>query len=229
MKIGLVLIATGKYDVFLQPLIDSVDKFFFRGDEITIYLFTDKTPKLIHSDRIHTTIIATEHKPFPYPTLYRYKYISSIAENIYTDYLFYCDVDMRFVDLVGREILGDIVCVQHPGFYKGGWGSDGCDERSLAYLPKELCFDYVCGGFNGGRRKPFLEMCSILNDRISKDEKNGVMAIYHDETHFNWYIKKMAKNIHKLNPSYCYPELWKIPFIKRILALEKNHKEIRGL
>lgn len=229
MRIGLLLISTGKYDVFVQPLLDSVDRFFFRHDQVTIYLFTDKVDiKLVHSDRINIIVIPTEHKPFPYSTLYRYKYFTQASKLIDTDYIFYSDVDMRFVGEVGREILGDIVCVQHPGFYKGGWGSDGCDERSLAYLPKEKRTNYVCGGFNGGSKDMFLDMALILNSRIDEDERNGVMAVYHDETHFNWYIKEIAVNIKTLSPSYCYPESWKIPFPKRLLALDKDHAKIRN-
>lgn len=227
MKIGLALIATGKYDVFLQPLIDSVDKFFFRGDEVTIYLFTDKTPELIHSDRINIIIIPTEHKPFPYPTLYRYKYINAYAEYIDTDYLFYCDVDMRFVAEVGREILGDIVCTEHPGFFKGGWGSNGNSKASLSYLPEFMRKKYVCGGFQGGATVHYLKACGTLASRIYMDEKMGVMAEWHDETHWNWYIAMRAKNVKMLNPSYCYPESWSLPFTKKLLALDKNHAEIR--
>ena len=230
MRIGLLLVATGKYDIFLQPLIDSVDKFFFRNDPITIYLFTDKVEiKLIHSVRINIVIIPTEHKPFPYATLYRYKYFSGASNLIDTDYVFYSDVDMRFVAEVGREILGDIVCVQHPGFYKGGWGSEGCSPDSLAYLDPIYRKEYKAGGFQGGETKTYIRACGILCERINDDESRGVMAEWHDETHWNWYLKIMCNDnqVIVLSPSYCYPESWSIPFKKKLLALDKNHVEIR--
>ena len=56
------------------------------------------------------------------------------------------------------------------------------------------------------------------------------MAEWHDETHWNWYLKTLAKNVRTLDCGYCYPEAnWAkgIPFVKRIVALEKNHNEIR--
>ena len=31
-----------------------------------------------------------------------------------------------------------------------------------------------------------------------------------------------------LDPSYCYPESWDLPFPKRLLALDKHHEEIRA-
>mgnify|MGYP001567584301 FL=1 len=227
MRIGLLLVCTGKYDIFLQPLIDSADKYFFRHDTVTIYLFTDKHPLLIHSDRINVIIVPTEHKPFPFCTLYRYKYFTKATPIIDADYLFYCDVDMRFVSETGREILGDIVCVQHPGFYKGGWGSENCDGKSNAYLEKKYRNDYKAGGFQGGKKEKYLSACAVMSNLITDDESRGIMAEWHDETFWNWYLKTMAENVKILDPSYCYPESWKLPFSKKILALNKNHVEIR--
>lgn len=228
MTISLLLIATGRYDIFLQPLLDSVDQYFFKEDHINVYLFTDKILKLETTDRLTITTIPTEHKPFPYSTLLRYKYFDQARDQIKGDYTFYCDVDMKFVAPVGREILGDIVCVQHPGFYNGGWGSTGCDQRSLAYLEPAFCKDYKAGGFQGGQRDVYLIACNTLSRRISEDEKNGVMAEWHDETHWNWYLKVAAGYTKVLDPSYCYPESWKLPFQKRLLALDKDHAALRS-
>ena len=228
MRIGVFLIATGKYDVFLQPLVDSLDRYFFRHDKLTIYLFADKEHLPKKPDRIEIINIPIEHEPFPLCTLHRYNHFASIADDVNCEYLFYLDVDMLVVSNVGREILGDIVCVTHPGFYKGGWGSLNCSKDSLAYLPPELCHDYKAGGFQGGSKRSYLELCQLLSERIEMDENSGVMAQWHDETHFNWYLKTMVKNYKVLTPSYCYPESWKIPFQRKILALDKNHNAIRN-
>ncbi len=62
------------------------------------------------------------------------------------------------------------------------------------------------------------------------------MAEYHDESHLNCLISKMIdrSKLVILDSSYCQPEqqylqkLWGIDHLpKRILALEKNHSEIR--
>ena len=226
MRIGLLLISTGRYDIFLQPLIDSVDKFFFRNDNITIYLFTDKIDiKLLHSDRINIIIILTEHKPFPYATLLRYKYFTEASDRIDTDWCFYSDVDMRFVSEVGREILpskSGLVATLHPGFYNGG-GSWCTNTKSTAYTINRI--KYYAGGFQGGTRDKYLEVCKELSNNIQKDEDNGVMAEWHDESAWNFYLSNHT--FKELSPSYCYPESWKIPFAKKLLALDKNHAEMR--
>ncbi len=226
--ISLLLIATGKYDQFVQPLLDSVDKYFFADHEVNIYLFADKFTPLTNS-RLKIHGIKIEHTPWPGSTLFRYRYFSSIAESIKGTHVFYCDVDMLFVSPVGNEILNDgLTAVMHPGFYKGGWGSNGCDPKSLAWLPEDKCHGYCAGGFQGGSKEKYLNACEILSDRIDDDLSSGVMAPWHDESHWNALLKITDLNIKTLSPSYCYPESWPLPFEKKLLALDKNHKEIRS-
>ena len=68
-------------------------------------------------------------------------------------------------------------------------------------------------------------MSKTIKERVDKDLEKDVIAIWHDESQMNRYF---IDNIPKLlNPSYCYPESWNIPFEKKLLALDKNHSEIR--
>jgi hypothetical protein len=228
MKIGLLLIATGKYDQFVGPFLESVDKYFFKDDHVNVYLFSDKSFK-VNSGRLTVYRLPIEHKPFPYATLLRYRHFDQnkdfLKEN---DYLFYSDVDMRFVSEVGREILGDLTVVQHPGFYNGGWGSNNVDKKSLAFLPINKRTGYYAGGFQGGKTKSYLDACNVLHARINDDLSRDIMAEWHDESHWNWYMKIEARNFRVLDPSYCYPESWSLPFEKKLLALDKNHKEVRS-
>lgn len=73
-----------------------------------------------------------------------------------------------------------------------------------------------------GQNAKFKEMVSDLNDSVSRDELNGVMATWHDESHLN---KWATTNAHStLSPSYCYdpsyPHLWSLGEIIR--AVDKN-------
>lgn len=234
MKIGLLLIATGKYDVFLQPLIDSVDKYFFKDDTVEIFLFSDKVPCVIHSDRLKIVHIHTEHKPFPYSTLYRYKYFHNSRDLINnTDYVFYCDVDMKFVDYVGREILPDdpsgLVAVNHPGFAKnGGWGSPNMFKESRAYVAPENRGPYCAGGFQGGVTMAYLSACAGLDANITVDENNGVMAEWHDESHWNSFLSaKGYQEVKILSHEYCMSDA-DISGSPKLLALTKDHGALRS-
>jgi hypothetical protein len=227
-RIGLLLISTGKYDIFLKPLIDSVDKFFFRGEKIDIYIFADKPYNEKHSDRIEIQVMEIKHSPFPYATLYRYKHFNQYKNTLASDYLFYLDVDMKIVGIVGEEILPDesgLTATIHPGFWHGG-GSWCTDTNSLAYTTNRN--KYYAGGFQGGARDPYLSVCKLLSENIQKDEDRGVLATWHDESHWNCYLSN--NKFKEISPSYCFPEAsWAkgMPFVKRIMALDKNHAEIR--
>lgn len=240
-KIGVLLISTGKYHIFVQPLIDDIDKHFFVGHEIEIYLFSDREMniELRKSEcRINVVRVPTEHKPFPHPTLKRYEFFTNAADKITSDYLFYLDVDMGIVGDVGEEILpdeshGGLVVTHHPGFYRGGWGSTNCNPASKAWIPEEQRKTYFAGGFNGGETKAFLAMAKELSENIADDESRGVMAEWHDETHLNAYMS--TRNPKKLTPEYCMVEQqelrdrWGIAhFAPKIIALAKNHAELRS-
>lgn len=238
MKIGLLLISTNKYSGFVQPLIDSVNEFFFLDQEVTVFLFTDQYLDL-NEGRLNVKQFGIPGYKFPFASLYRYKIFAEHADKIDTDYVFYSDVDMRFVAPVGTEILpneSQLTATQHPGYYNGGWGSNGTHELSEAYLPIKKRKNYYCGGFQGGTREAYLNMSADLMHNIEIDlikakaisytKNNGVLAEYHDETHYNHYMGSRSPKV--LTPSYCFPENWKLPFEPKILALDKNHNEIRA-
>ena len=41
-------------------------------------------------------------------------------------------------------------------------------------------------------------------ERIDVDDKNGVMAVWHDESHWNRQLKQFPPTL-VLDPRYCYP------------------------
>ena len=235
--VGLIIVCTGKYDRFLQPLLDSAEEWFFKGEEYDVYLFTDAPHASLRAHRATIFTEAVEHHPFPFIAMEMYKFIAEYR-GFRADNLFSIDVDMRFVGPVGEEILPDargLVATLHPGFWKHGWGSRKCHPLSRAYIPEGQRRWYVSGAFEGGAREAFVEASAgMWSDVLLDAEKSaeigykpnwGVLADMHDESHWNAYIKKHPAKL--LSPSYCYPETWHIPFEKRILALKKDYREVR--
>ncbi len=237
MRIGLLIVCTGNYHIFLQPLIDGIEKYFFVRDTVDIYLFTDREHELQHSYRIKVINIPTDHKPFPAPTLYRYAYFNKAASKITSDYLFYSDVDMAFVDYVDREILpqegdGGLVATLHPGFYNNKGGSWEDRPESKAFVPVELRKKYYAGGFQGGERNAYLMACKEMAENITDDESRGITPVWHDESVFNCYLCERTPRT--LTPEYCMVEeahlreAWQISHFKpKIIALKKDHDELR--
>ena len=225
MKIGLLIIATNKYTQFLDTLIKSADEYFLKDYEVTYFLFSNQNIQ-IESNR-NLIKINVEHKEWPWMTLGRYRIFSNNSEELSKmDYLYYCDVDMRFVSEVGSEILGDRVATQHPGYF-GRRGTPETNPLSLACIFPFEEMQYFAGGFNGGKSIEFLRMSNTISENIDTDYSRGIIAIWHDESHMNRYFIDNKPTL-ILNPSYCYPENWNIPFERKLLALDKNHSEIRN-
>ena len=229
-KIGVVVIATGKYDQFIPILFKSMKQYFMTNHEVTMFVFTDQDmPK-----KEGLVSLFHFHEPWPNPTLKRYHVFDKYKEELLKmDYLFYCDADMRFVAPVGDEILPDtetgLVATEHPGFFGGRRGTYETRVESTACVAPNEGSIYFAGGFNGGTSAAFLKMSEEIKKKVDRDLENGIIAIWHDESQLNRYMIDNSPKV--LSPSYCYPEYWinnKMPFPAKLIALVKNHNEIRN-
>ena len=222
MKIGLLLISTGGYNIFIDPLLSSIRRHFMPGGNVEIVLFTDRMRVL----EKNVTTIYKEHESWPYITLKRFRIFSTYEEIIRNyDYLYYCDIDMLFVSSVSEEIIGNRVATIHPGFL-GGKGTPERRQESRACILNNEENTYFAGGFFGGSSSEFIKMSTLLSAEIDEDLYNGIIAVHNDESHLNRYYMNNPPDL-VLSPSYCYPETWVLPFRKKILALNKNHMEVR--
>jgi len=143
----------------------------------------------------------------------------------------------------------DVCLVRHPGFYRpkgaaklnfyleniqalvsdaasivrqGGIGSWESNSRSLAFVLRGNRKIYFCGGVWWGRRTAILDLCRDLASRVRSDETKGVMAVWHDESHLNWWATQNRHGV--VDPSFCfaegYPQLRGLP--KFIQAVDKS-------
>lgn len=236
-KVGLLVMATGKYTCFLEQLFKSADKYFLPNHEVTYFVFTDgKVPENTARNIIK---IYQERMGWPFDTMMRFDVYYQAREyfaNI--DYLYAIDADMLFVDVIGDEILGERVATRHPGFlfdlkgeYQGHMYDrhDDYDQNSNsnAYISPGEGEYYYAGGFYGGTTYEFLTMAKMCTQAIKKDLKEyNYIAKNNDESHLNRYFIDHKPTV-ILSPCYCYPESWMIPFSKKLLALDKNHSEFQ--
>lgn len=222
-KVGLLIMATGKYIKFVEPLVNSARDNFCKNHEVTYFVFTDgQVPP--------GNDIVSIYQPklgWPFDTMMRFETYARSSEVLSTqDYLFACDADMRFVNTVGDEILGERVATTHPCFLH----SRGCYDRnpqSLACVWSNEGGTYFAGAFYGGKSEEVLKIAHILSERINDDLSRGIIAEWHDESHWNRYCLDHKPTV-ILSPSYCYPESWNLPYTRRLLALDKNHQEYRS-
>lgn len=135
------------------------------------------------------------------------------------DYIFYCDVDMAFVDIVGDEILGDgLTSGTNPMYYldKSMVPPYEPNSNSTAYInrPGQIVNEngqprfqpmYYAGGFQGGKTDKFIEAMKVMKKNIDKDFNNNYIAIWNEESHWNKYLFDNPPAI-VLNPSYIFPD-----------------------
>lgn len=249
LKIGFLIVATNRYIEFIPKLVEQGTQHIFPGHQVTFFIFTDMpvTPQP------NVVRLYHEHLKWPYSTLFRYRAYAKYKE-FYKDYdyLFACDADMEIINTIDETILGETIGTLHPGysipntsaFYtetnnpltfnpkqwhllKGEYTYES-NPSSTAFLPQGEY--YFCGGFFGGKATNFINMIETLNKHIDQDLANNYIAVWHDESHLNWYY-----NTHKpdviLPPAYCYPDHYTyhktLPssFKPTVIALTKNHKE----
>ena len=110
------------------------------------------------------------------------------------DFLYWLDGDMRMVDDICEDILGDLVGTMHPHYYKSNekYPYESNNPKSRAYLEQDHRYEnpYYVGAFYGGNTE---EMCKLLmtcDENIQWDYKNlnGFIAKVHDESHLNRYL-----------------------------------------
>jgi histo-blood group ABO system transferase len=227
MRVALCVIATNAYIDFTWSLLRSADKYFLQGHDVEYHLFTNKRFIGV-TDLRQTYNHLIQHEPWPAMTLKRYHIMSGANLSGY-DYVYYIDADMRFVAPVGDEIFGELVGVQHPGFYRGG-GSWEDNQASQAFVYTRMRKQYIAGGFQGG--SDYCMVMPFLMHMIDEDEKTGNRAKWSDESHWNALFAYSPNKFKILDPSYCMVEepekrkAWGIDHLEpKIIALSKDHKK----
>lgn len=229
MKIGILVIATSKYISFVKPLVDSINRHFLLDHDKTIFCFTDNLDYELQDNVVK---IYQEHMAWPMPTLKRYEIFVKNEEyynNI--DVLYYLDADMLVNETIGSEILPidkNLIAVVHPSYVSSRIQTYERNPHSKAYVDFNHHV-YHCGGVQGGKKDKYMEVCKLLMNNINTDMSNGIVAVWHDESHWNSYLINNPDSYKELDSSYCYPEGWGLTTPQRITSVNKNNKEFHSL
>ncbi|MBN7805991.1 hypothetical protein JZX86_11500 [Agrobacterium rosae] len=239
-KVGILYICTGKYELFWRGFYESCEKFFLdNGYETHYFVFTDaKSIENGNNPRVH--LVHQQPLAWPFTTLHRFQIFQAARPDLETmDFLYFFNANMLFLEPVSEEILPDqdhdLVFVQHPLMSRKSLAEFTYERnpKSLAYIASGEGLTYFMGGLNGGRTWAYLEMVDELQRRIAADEENGIIAIWHDESHLNRYALDHPDRVKILDPSYGYAEGRDLPFKKRILIRDKKYhggdKFLRGI
>lgn len=214
MKIAVLYICTGKYNQFFDGFYQSCEKFFLFGRaEKEYFVWTDDDTIGKGLSNVH--VYHKECAGFPADSLFRFEIYLQAEDVLRTfDYIYFFNANAKFVASVNEELLPDATGLamgvwggkearRHPMFY-----SYERNRKSLAYIPPfGKNYKLFMGGLNGGRTKEYLEMCTTLAKNIRDDYSRGIIAIAHDQSHINAYLRIHPCKV--INPEYCWPEEWK--------------------
>lgn len=226
-KIGLMFICINEqYWKFAKDIIEGARKFFMPNHDVEIMLWTDM-PKEVE---FGATKFKVDPISWPAPTLNRFDYLLAQEEYLKKfDYIYYLDVDSRFMNIVGDELLGDLVAAQHPMYalrqiFKAPFESR---KESAAYV--DFPQFYFAGGIQGGKTPIFIEAMKEMKKTIDEDKAKNITALWNDESHWNKYLRSHPPTI-VLSPAYVHPDsiieeyykkVWGCRYSPKILTITK--------
>jgi hypothetical protein len=230
MKVAILYIATGAYDVLWSEFYRTARENFCTGEQVHFFVFTDSALIQSTSD---ITALYQQNLGWPFASLYRYRVFQRISRHLTQfDRVIYFNANCLFLRPVSpEEFFGTnenlhFVACRHPAFYNSSPSDRPYERRenSTACIREEHL--YVQGALMGGKPEAFLAMCRQLQTNIEADLDNGLVALWHDESHWNAFINNqytaIQEHLHILSPSYLYPEDWEIPFDPLIQLRDKS-------
>lgn len=216
-KILVVTIATGKYLGYFERNLPGWRRAFGDAGEVTFQVLTDRIEGEGRALGPDVEVKFQKQLEWPLITLLRYEILLSQVNFSSFDFVVWLDADMEAVGNVPASTFGhrSIVLARHPGyelpvirpsrkswprrilsavmilirantgyFTLGDWEYREC---STAFVPRKSRKTYVHGAVWLGPSMELREMCALLAERTSEDLRNGIIAIWHDESHLNWY------------------------------------------
>lgn len=130
INIGFFIMGTGKYIKLVDQLVQSMEENFCVKEKhgnffVNYFIFTDNDSYVPPMDATKNhrgfSIINQKKLGWPLDTLLRFEIILRNQKKYRYDsydYLYWIDADMRFVDSVCEDLLGDLVGTQHPHYYR---------------------------------------------------------------------------------------------------------------
>ncbi|XP_072287928.1 histo-blood group ABO system transferase-like isoform X2 [Pyxicephalus adspersus] len=239
VRVGITVFAIKKYTVFVKTFVETAEQFFMVGHKVNYYVFTDRPNYILNftlpEGRQVVILEVPSYKRWQEVSMRRMEMIRDHAHQRFSkevDFLVCVDVDMRFSDSVGVEILSDVFGTLHPGFYNGQRTGFTYERRkdSTAYIPTDEGDFYYAGGYFGGTVAEVYKLTNFCHNAMMTDKENNIEAIWHDESYLNKYFL-YHKPTKILSPEYLWDNNIGVPgFLKRrrFVAVPKNHNAIRN-
>ena len=184
MRIAILYVALGRYDLFWPEFMVSCRSHFCPAADRHWYVFTDSL-SIAHSSDI--TLLHQDFLGWPFSSLYRYHMFRRLQGEISgADYVVFFNANAFFPSLIesdeffGSDPRMQLVAGRHPGCYEPSGFVYPFEDRpqSTAYVKHGA--DYFQGCINAGRGEAFSAMIDELIFSIDRDLALGLVARWHD-------------------------------------------------
>lgn len=200
MRIAILYICTGKYDVFWDEFYASSEKYFYPEIEKHYFVFTDSKRMLeLKLPNVHAYYQCKTG--WPYDTLLRFNWFCTVQDKLSEyDCCYFCNANSLFLKEVNEQLIPlpskemPLILSIHVRNYEDTSGKMSTPERnplSTACVSEGTYCRAHSGGFFGGLSGDFLLMCRTLRDRIAQDLNNGIIAVWHDQSHLIKYATEV--------------------------------------
>ena len=204
MKIALLYICTGNYDIFWDGFYASAEKNFYPSIEKEYFVFSDsKKIQKLCDKKIH--VFWQNNAGWPYNTLMRYQWFCSVQDALLLfDAVYFCNANMRFLKPITEKEIPyptpekPLILAVHTQNYEDELGVHFQPERnpcSKAYIKIGDPVRAYAGGFWGGTSKAIIEMCQKLRNNIADDLCRNIIAVWHDQSHLQKYATENPHHI----------------------------------
>ena len=208
MRIGILYICTGKYDIFWKDFYLSAERYFLQDPSFTLeyYVFTDSSKLYDEDNNKHIHRIKQKNLGWPDNTLKRFHIFLRIKQQLLreTDFLFFCNANLIFKEDIGQEIIpskeeNQLVGTIHPGFYNSPNSEFTYERRqySKAYIPEGEGIHYYAGGFSGGYTEKYLQLCETIKSWVDVDKSKNIVAIWHHFIFFLFIPRRMVYSVQR--------------------------------
>jgi len=191
-------------------------------EDLLMYMDSDLIVKsdfseLVHKSSSRNRIVLVDHPGFARSGPHR----GPFAFNWFRNFPF---VEMR-VNRILEKLQKIGFWRGNPRFQAGSWETN---SNSTAYVPWLKRRRYFYGAIWFGENLVFKSMCKLLRENVDKDLKNGIISVWHDDSHLNWFAAMHGCKV--ASKYFCGSEDNQIEGRKSssILALTKNPGEGRN-
>ncbi|XP_063792338.1 histo-blood group ABO system transferase-like [Pseudophryne corroboree] len=238
VRIGLTVFAAKKYIQFIPTFLESAEKFFMVGHPVNYYVFTDQPnniPNVTLGERRQLIVLVVPaYKRWQDVSMRRMQIIRDYTRERFVhevDYLVCADVDMKFTDDVGVEILSEVFGTIHACFFTAQ-RKDFTNERrpeSAGYVPFDEGDYYYTGSYFGGSVEGIYKLTNHCHRAMLADKEKSIEALWHDESYLNRYFL-YHKPTKVLSPEYSCNYFCGEPAVvqkKRFVLVPKVYAKIR--